>query len=64
MVLSRFASQCDDVGFIAECRRAIVAKHATLAWALLCSLLGIAYCAAHRTQLREKFGIAGMFTCA
>ena len=38
---------------------AIVGKHVVAVWMVLCFLAGVAYCAYRRTQLREKFGIAG-----
>jgi len=38
---------------------AIVGKHVILVWMVLCFFAGVAYCAYRRTQLREKFGIAG-----
>ena len=34
-------------------------KHVVAVWMVLCFLAGVAYCAYRRTQLREKFGIAG-----
>ena len=43
----------------AECQVAIVGKHVVAVWMVLCFLAGVAYCAYRRTQLREKFGIAG-----
>ena len=43
----------------AECQVAIVGKSVMSVWMVLCFLAGVAYCAYHRTQLREKFGIAG-----
>lgn len=43
----------------AECQVAIVGKSVIAVWMVLCFLAGVAYCAYRRTQLREKFGIAG-----
>ena len=43
----------------AECQVAIVGKSVISVWMVLCFIAGVAYCAYRRTQLREKFGIAG-----
>lgn len=43
----------------AECQVAIVGKSVISVWMILCFIAGVAYCAYRRTQLREKFGIAG-----
>lgn len=37
----------------------MVGKMVIAVWMLLCFFAGVAYCAYRRTQLREKFGIAG-----
>lgn len=43
----------------AECQVAIVGKSVIAVWMFVCFFAGVAYCAYRRTQLREKFGIAG-----
>ena len=43
----------------AECQVAIVGKSVIAVWMIVCFFAGVAYCAYRRTQLREKFGIAG-----
>ena len=45
---------------LAECQVAIVGKSVIAVWMVVCFLAGVAYCAYRRTQLREKFGIAGV----
>ena len=43
----------------AECQVAILGKSVIAVWMLVCFFAGVAYCAYRRTQMREKFGIAG-----